>query len=284
MIRIFRYRAYKKKRAIYGVLFICLLVYLFKTNNPTNPKKTLQRYVAISTSLEIEKDFYMFYLPMTCESWRRIGFEPIIIMVLSDVNDTIADLDRFNYKSEMNSKQIVANLTRLQLKVIEYLNRLQVKIYYLRSFKNYEAQIGMLARLFIGYISIEYIWNDNDYIILGDTDLFPINRAYYESYDKSDFKAISIWNSLCCSPFEFNGVFYPEYAMCHIGMTKVMWRRLLSYNIKLDKFIISHDSEIGFDRSSIVRVINEFFGKNRFENNTALGMKRLFFENNIIIW
>ena len=246
----------------------------YVNNNNNNNKSNTEsfgKYVAISTSLEFEKDFYMFYLPMTCESWRRIGFEPIIIIVISGVNDLFVDLQTYNYKSEINSnKQIVAKLSRLQLKVIEYLNRLQLKVFYLKSFRNYEAQIGMLARLFIGYISNEYIANDNDYIILGDTDLIPINPQYYDF--KNDSELITVWNAFCCQKFEYNNEIFREYPMSHIGMKKHMWRNILTFDSEFDVFLINSSfNSIGFDRSSIVRVINDFYGQNRFVINTDIG-------------
>ena len=249
----------------------------FNRNNIQNISQNLKstqsyrKYVAISTSLEFEKDFYLFYLPMTCESWRRIGFEPIIILVLTEVNETFIDLNTFNYRSEINKNKLIsANLSLLQLKVIEYLNRLQVKIFYLRSFKNYEAQIGMLARLFIGYISNDYITDDNDYIILGDTDLIPINLEYYDFEYKND--AITIWNAFCCKKFEHKKFLYREYPMSHIGMRKYMWKNILTYDSQFDVFFINRSFEIiSVDRSSIVKLINHFFGQNQFVINSKMG-------------
>lgn len=233
--------------------------------------KSYRKYVAISTSLEFEKDFYLFYLPMTCESWRRIGFEPIIILVLTEVNETFIDLNTYNHRSEINKNKLIsANLSLLQLKVIEYLNRLQVKIFYLSSFKNYEAQIGMLARLFIGYIGNDYILDDNDYIILGDTDLIPINLNYYDFDYKND--AITIWNGFCCRKFEYKKVLYREYPMSHIGMRKYMWKNILTYDSQFDVFFINRSFEnISVDRSSIVKLINHFFGQNQFVINSKMG-------------
>ena len=281
----YRYLLHKCPVRLFLFILVCQFLYLvmqygINTNRQANiekgsintekQSKSYRKYVAISTSLEFAKDFYMFYLPMTCESWRRIGFEPIIIMVLSDVDEKFTDLDGFKYKIEINNKQIVAKLSLLQLKVIEYLNRLQVKIYYLRSFKNYEAQIGMLARLFIGYISRDYIANDNDYIILGDTDLIPINLEYYEF--KNDAQLITVWNAFCCGNFEYNNENFREYPMSHIGMKKHMWRDILKYDSQFDVFFIDDSLDvITFDRSSIVRVINDFYGKNRFVINTEIG-------------
>ena len=242
--------------------------------------QSFRKYVAISTSIQVEKNFYMFYLPVTCQSWRRIGFEPIIIMVLSEINDSFVDLRTYNYynESQQDSKKINAELTSLQLKVIEYLKRLQVKIFYMRAFKKYEAQIGMLARIFLGYISKEYIADDNDYIITSDTDLIPINHEYYEFSYKSDGE-ITVWNGFCCGIFEFKGEYYNEYAMSHIGMKKYMWRNILTYDVNFNKFFETFSSEINFDRSSIVKVINELFGQNRFFINPEIGKSKIFYTN-----
>lgn len=260
------YRSLLSKYALsfFFLLLFWQIVYLFMDNGLKNfNKKSFQKYVAISTSLEFEKDFYMFYLPMTCESWRRIGIEPIIIIVISDVNDSFVDLETYNYKSEINGKLINANLSILQLKVLEYLNRLKVKIFFFRSFKNYEAQLGMLARLFIGYISNEYIANENDYIIMSDTDIIPINHKYYDIDYSND--SISIWNAFCCSNFKYKNLHYSEYPMSHIGMKKYMWKNILTYDSQFEVFFNNNY------KSNLDRVTNKgLFDPNRFEINSKV--------------
>ena len=256
----------------------------FKTIKLINKMQALSfyKYVAISTSLEFEKDFYMFYLPVTCQSWRRIGYEPIIIIVINDFNAPFLDLLPYNYynESQINNKQISANLTLLQLKVIEYLNRLKVRIFYMRSFKDYESQIAMLARVFIGYISKKYIANDNDYIILSDTDLIPIKHSYYE-YNYTD-ERITLWNNNFAH-FEFNHEKFELNSMSHIGMKKYMWKNILTYDIKFNKFFNILSTEIKLDRTSIIRIINELFKQNRFVINSKLSKINLYDGFNLLM-
>ena len=49
-------------------------------NEITDKNKTINKYVAISVNLDSDLDFYMFYLPILCMSWRSLlNFEPVCI-------------------------------------------------------------------------------------------------------------------------------------------------------------------------------------------------------------
>lgn len=59
--------------------------------------------------------------------------------------------------------------------------------------------------------------------------------------------------------------------MSHIGMKKHMWRDILTYDSQFDSFFINHSLDVlNFDRDSIVKVINGFFGQNRFVINSKI--------------
>lgn len=48
--------------------------------------KTINKYVAISVNLDSDLDFYMFYLPILCMSWRSLlNFEPVCIFFLLQI-------------------------------------------------------------------------------------------------------------------------------------------------------------------------------------------------------
>lgn len=137
-------------------------VILVNKKNPVIENSSPRKYVAISTSLEMPKDFYMFYLPITCEAWRRLGFEPIVIMILTAKDEKFIDISSLIHipSEDVNDSDenisFRVKLNPLQLKVIEYLKLLNVNIFYLKSLKHYEVVIGMMARIFIGYISPNY--------------------------------------------------------------------------------------------------------------------------------
>ena len=49
-------------------------------NEMIEKNKTINKYVAISVNLDSDLDFYMFYLPILCMSWRSLlNFEPVSI-------------------------------------------------------------------------------------------------------------------------------------------------------------------------------------------------------------
>lgn len=77
----------------------------------------------------------------------------------------------------------------------------------------------MLARLFVGLIKDDLISN-NDIIFQTDADLIPINKKYYQSFDKSDsIKILDV--SSFQSPigkFRYKMKSYQMYFMGHIGM------------------------------------------------------------------
>ena len=112
-----------------------------------------KKFVTISTKFDLSKEYYTFYLPIVCQSWRRVGFEPIIIIVISDVNI-------------IQNKPFSTRLNLSQLKVIEYLKILNVKIFYLKSEKNYEITLSMISRIFIGFICQSYILNENAFYLI----------------------------------------------------------------------------------------------------------------------
>ena len=68
-------------------------------------------YAVISIDLDTNLDFYLFYLPITCLSWRLINFEPIILAIISDTTFS----------------------NKLVLKTLEYLIYFKFKVVYLKS-------------------------------------------------------------------------------------------------------------------------------------------------------
>jgi hypothetical protein len=259
-----RYKTVSK--VIIGIVVLSIILiynpYLNRIDDLIKPvkqaNKPLKKYAALSTNLE--KDFYMFYLPMTCESWRRVGFEPIVIIIISDQSDNFIDLTD---EHRPNLTTIVANeikvtLNQLQLKVIEYLKRLNVKVFYFKSFPRYEAQLGMLARLFVGYLTTNYVQSEDDFILLTDVDLIPIRHGYYAMNEASE--SVKIWNAYCCERFTYKGREYEHYPMSHIGMRKRQWREILEEYVKSNR-------SMRFNRETIINVIGRFCGKRCFESN-----------------
>ena len=130
---------------------------------------------------------YFFHLPIVLLSWRRVGFEPIFLIVRS----TKLILNKFDNKT------------------IKYLNQLQAKIVYVESVPDFEKTTAMIVREMAGVLSDDII-NDNDYVITTDADLYPIDYMYYASFNDG---SIHVWNAGCCGTFEFENEKFTMFPM-----------------------------------------------------------------------
>jgi hypothetical protein len=166
----------------------------------------MQKFAIISASLE-SKDNYMFNLPMVCLSWRRIGFEPIVLIV--------------NSSSSSSSSNPQADLT------IHYLNLFKIRIIFIQSLNEYEKIVSMLVRIFAGLI---LNLSNNDILITSDSDLYPVNRKYYEIINNNNNESIYVWNAFCCGYFKHDNENYRMYPISSIAMSKLRWRQVMQLN------------------------------------------------------
>ncbi len=156
-----------------------------------------------------DKDYYFFQLPMIVKAWQRIGFQPIVILVT----------------------QTYPVQDKLALQCIIYLIRFKAKLVYLISPPGYEVLLSMTSRIFIGLIDSQegkYL-QDDDFVVTSDSDLYPINKAYYlDNIMSSNYEqSIYLWNAFCCGEFMFENKSYSMFPIGHIGMTKKMWREVV---------------------------------------------------------
>ena len=191
-------------------------------------KETVKKYSVISINLDTKLEWYILYLPMVCLSWRKLGFEPIILST--------------------NSTQIKND--SLAAKTIEYLNLINIKIIHVSSVKGYEKMTGMLSRLFIGWIDcIE----DDAFVLTTDSDLIPIKKSYYEIENK---ESIILLDAFHFGSFEYKNNMYKHYSML-TGMKKSKWKTIIQAQddckYKLDAVSILKLVEIMFSSSLIKR-------------------------------
>lgn len=214
------------------------IVYLIenKTQNAATRiehKYTGKKYVVISSTIEYFKDYYMFYLPIVSQAWRRLNFEPIILIASESLNNTNG----------------LANIA------LNYLNLYNVTVVHVSTLLNYEVITGMISRLFCGLLPDNLVGED-DFIITSDSDLFPISKKYYQ-FDSS--RTIKIWDSGSCNDFEFNGTKYKMYAMAHIGMRKKQWREVM----QLDK-------KEKLNGETILKMIKKVYGDSFIKTNKEI--------------
>jgi len=186
---------------------IIILETEFKSDHDLNYdiilNRTPNKYAILSANLQ--KDYYLFNLPMVALAWRRIDYEPIVFIVYSDIS----------------------KLNNLSNKTIEYLNKFKVKIVLIKSPDNYENTVGMLSRLYGGLLRNI---SDDDFLITSDSDLYPINNVYYSTRITNSIKT---WNAFCCGQFMFNQTKYTMYPLSHIGMRKFQWKEVMHVSEEL---------------------------------------------------
>lgn len=224
------------------LLFIPLLIYVsysFRGIILENQPIRSGRYAVISLDLDTDLDFYLFYLPITCMSWRLINFEPIILGVVSDSTHS----------------------NRLVQKTIEYLDLFKVKVVFLKSVPNYGKMTGMLARLFIGLVDE---LSDDDFIFQTDADLLPVNKTYYNNFDNTNsikhFDVSSFQTAI--GSFGWKGRHFQMYFMGHIGMTKRQWKEIMHFDEK--------NSTYQLNGESVIKFVKEYFDDSRIKKNADI--------------
>lgn len=174
-----------------------------KSDRLDNLKLELPRkYAVISVNLIIKNSYYFFNLPMISVAWRRIGFEPVVLIIYSNLNQA----------------------NKLANKTIEYLNSFNVRLVYVKAPPGYETTISMLSRLYVGLLPNVA---ENDFLITTDSDLYPIRKSYYDYMDEN---ALKVWNAYCCEKFIYENEYYEMYPISHIGMKKWQWREVMNLN------------------------------------------------------
>lgn len=194
--------------------------------------KTRGKYVVMSINLDTNLDFYSFYLPIICLSWRKlVNFEPIVLGVVNK-----------------NKK-----ITRLTQKTLEYLKILNVTVVQVETVPEYDKMTGMLSRLFIGAIDNNII-KDNDFVFSTDSDLIPFRKKYF---DITDFESIILLDAFRFGKFRYKQSFYSMYSMQYIGMSKCRWRDVMRLN----------QSNLKLDGKSILKLVKNIYGESNVKQN-----------------
>ena len=229
-----------KRQNWIAILFVVSLLTFFLYNidwenlftknvDPITPKKFCIMSLDANSS-----QHYIFHLPITALSWRRIGFEPIVFIVHTNQS----------------------NVNNLDQTVIKNLRLIGVRVVYVQTFVAYEKITAMVIRLFCGLLPNDIV-GEQDFIITSDTDLYPIKSSYYNHrlIDMND--QIIVWNAYCCGSFEHNNQKYTMYPLGHVGMKKYMWKRVMQLS--------NYDEAIS--GQLVLNEINHIFGYNSTKRN-----------------
>jgi hypothetical protein len=197
---------------------------------------TPKKYTILSCSISgvFREQQYCFFLPITILTWKRIGYDCIVIIsVLKDLKINAAHLKAIETIESLGVKPIIVE--------IKHDNSAMVRMF------------SMVSRLFSGAIDV---LNDDDFVLTSDSDLIPIKNSTYhfESLDN-----INIINAFCCGNFLFKNKTYNMYPIGHIGMKKKYWRDVM----KLDQ-------DFKFNGGSVLDHLREKAFKGQFNESSDL--------------
>lgn len=142
----------------------------------------MNKHAIISTD---SNPSYLFLTPITCLCWKKIGYNPIVLLVEDD-------------KETVNLIQEYSDVFGYNIKKIK-------KVEGYRS-----CNIAQISRLFA---STDSGFSDDDYLITSDMDMLPISSLWFNQQDWT--KNIHIYDAE-----ELN---YKRHKICYIGMNKKKW-------------------------------------------------------------
>jgi len=134
---------------------------------------------------------YLFFVPITCAFWRKLGYNPYVILVEKEISQPILDL------------------------IVEYSYPYQVHINRFKHIEGYRTcNVAQISRL---YAAADPLFDDDDYLITDDMDKFVISDAWFNQQDFS--KDIHIYD-----PDELN---FTRLKIGNIGMKAGIWKKVI---------------------------------------------------------
>jgi hypothetical protein len=154
------------------------LVNLTLTNISVISLPKNRRFAIFACSIHSSILAYTYYTPITAASWRRVGYETIVVFV-GDFNKTNVLTARLNL-SRTYLKHVGAHIVDVQCN------------------ESYSVKLSQLVRVFAGFLP-DHIVHDDDDILTGDSDLMPLKVSEYQpTLGTNGF----IFNAFCCGSFE----------------------------------------------------------------------------------
>ncbi|CAF3429531.1 unnamed protein product [Rotaria sp. Silwood2] len=226
------------------------------SKNPSTSE--IRKFAIFAASIHSEQRSYIYYAPIVAAAWQRIGYKVIVIFV--------GDFTNY-HKNQTFSKQLKlcqSLLKRLKVHVIDF----QCNI-------SYSTKISQLVRIFGGFLSDKII-KDTDYIITTDSDIVPLHENNYILKNDTDG---FIYNTFCCGSFKRRQKTYQMYPMCHICLSKQVWRNLFLESIQRNELLnsnlsssnailLSDKAPFSFDTISLY--LRQEFGQ-LYDSNMAKG-------------
>lgn len=151
------------------------------------PASLNRRFAIYACSIHASTFAYTFYTPLTAASWKRVGYDSIVVFV--------GDFKKPNVMTPR------LNLTRV------YLKQVGAHIVDVQCNESYSIKLSQLVRVFSGFLP-DTIVQDDDNILSGDSDLIPLKPSeYLPSANTDGF----IFNAFCCGSFQRRGRSYQMF-------------------------------------------------------------------------
>jgi hypothetical protein len=143
-----------------------------------------RRFAIFACSIHSKTLAYSFYTPITAASWKRVGYETIVVFV-----------GNFTLPNVLTAR---LNLTRTYLKYVG------ANIIDIQCNSSFAIKLSQLVRVFAGFLPDSIVHDDDD-ILTGDSDLMPLKASEYQPTNGTDG---FIFNAFCCGSFKRRGRSY----------------------------------------------------------------------------
>ena len=148
----------------------------------------MKKYVVSSVN---ENPEYLFFAPIWCAFWKKLGYDPYILLVDKNISRELLHL--------------ISETTEKNNGIIKHLEHID-------GYKT--CNVSQVARLFV---AAEPIFKDDDYIITDDIDKFVISKPWFNQQDFS--KDIHI--------FDADETGYTRLKIGYIGMKTRVWKEII---------------------------------------------------------
>jgi len=145
----------------------------------------MKKYIILSVNDNVD---YLYYTPLTCWAWRRLGWEPIVF-----------------YQRDKRTEK----LTTLEQLTVETPGNALLRTYAIKSIDGYRSDtITQVSRLY-GTCVVD------GYIMTGDIDMIPLSDYWHPDPNK-----ITVYGH------DLTG--FGHYPICYIGMDSMKWADVMN--------------------------------------------------------
>ena len=160
--------------------------------------KIMKKWVVLSCTPD---SAYDFFLPIVVRLWRnRIGYEPVVVLVGTEEEDW----------SSGHSKVVYDEIRRNE------------RIEFLSGIPDFPSSLVSLA---LRYNVSAFDFDKDDILMIGDVDLFPVDRDFFHRYDSSKSPIGHHYEEV------HNGRYGQRYQAFGLSMPVRSWREVVGVTI-----------------------------------------------------